>query len=120
MCLDTMVDKCVVCGKPEVNSHWSTKQTFFCSFRCYAMSSVKLLLLLSSIFSVMFIGFGAWVVFSSTDLDLATRLVLLIPFITAEVLGPIPGFVIAIIGFFYNREEGKEEADSEDTDKKKE
>ena len=120
MCLDTMVDKCVVCGKPEVNSHWSTKQTFFCSFRCYAMSSVKLLLLLSFIFSVMFIGFGAWIVFSSTDLDLTTRLVLLIPFITAEVLGPIPGFVIAIIGYFYNREEGKEEADSEVTDKKKE
>ncbi|MCK4972297.1 MAG: hypothetical protein KAS52_03195 [Candidatus Heimdallarchaeota archaeon] len=84
------------------------------------MSSVKLLLLLSFIFSVMFIGFGAWIVFSGTDLDLTTRLVLLIPFITAEVLGPIPGFVIAIIGFIYNRRDEKEQADSEVSDKKKE
>ncbi len=120
MCLNTMVDKCVVCGKPEVNTHWSSKQTFFCSFKCYAMSSAKLLLLLSFIFSVMFIGFGAWIVFTDTPLDLKTRLVLLIPFITAEFLGPIPGFVISIIGFFYNRSDRKEKADSEASDKKKE
>ncbi len=119
MCLNIMVDKCIVCGKPEVNSHWSTKQTFFCSFKCYAMSSVKLLLLLSFIFSVMFIGFGTWIVFTDTDLDLTTRLVLLIPFITAEILGPIPGFVIAIIGFFYNRNETKEKDESEVSDKMK-
>ena len=109
-----MVDKCVVCGKPEVNSHWSTKQTFFCSFRCYAMSSAKLLLLLSFIFSVMFFGFGTWLIIADANL------VLLIPFITAEVLGPIPGFVISMIGFNLNRKEGKLNADTENSDEKKE
>ena len=97
--MNTMENKCVVCGKPEVNTHWSTKQTFFCSFKCYAMSSAKLLLLLSFIFSVMFFGFGTWLVIADAPL------VLLIPFITAEVLGPVPGFVISIIGFVYNKKE---------------
>lgn len=68
----------------------------------------------------MFIGFGAWIVFTDTPLDWQTRLVLLIPFITAEVLGPIPGFVIAIIGFFYNRKDAQEKADFEISDNKKE
>ncbi len=99
-----MVDKCVVCGKPEVNTHWSTKQTFFCSFKCFAMHSSKLLLLLSFIFSAIFFGFGSWIVIADANL------LILIPFITAEVLGPIPGFVISIIGFILNRKTRKEEA----------
>ena len=109
-----MEKKCVVCGKPAVNTHWSTKQTFFCSFKCYAMSSAKLLLLLSFVFSVIFIGFGTWLLLSNS-VQPPEKYVLLIPFITAEVLGPVPGFIISIIGFVYNKEE-KENSKIEEID----
>ncbi len=78
------------------------------------MKSAKLLLLLSFIFSVIFVGFGTCLVI------LDAKLVLLIPFITAEVLVPLPSFVISIIGFNLNRKARKEKASFEVSDKLKE
>ncbi len=101
MFMDYVNKICSYCGNENVNPYWNFKTTGYCSFRCYATSSAKLLLFLSLFFGSLFVGSMIGLGFTSIPPTIH------IPFIVAMLFGPIPGFFISLIGFNYRREDRK-------------
>jgi len=96
-----MIQRCSVCGKPEISKEWTFKSTSYCSFRCFAKGSIKVLIFYSIIFSLIFIPSMIALAFSDIPIGI------IVPFIIAELLGPLPGFVIGLLGLFYKRKDKK-------------
>jgi len=97
-----MTRRCTNCGKDQLSPYWTFKNSGYCSYRCYAVNSAGSLLLYSSIFMAIFIGSMVGMSFAK-DLNNA----LYIPFIVAMSLGPIPGYVTAILGYIYRKQDKK-------------
>ncbi len=94
--MDLMTDKCLVCGNEEINKGWSTKNSKYCSFRCFTKHSVKDLFIWSSAFAIVLVPSLIGILFSAAPLGLIT------PFIIAIVMFPLPGYITGFFGIFYN------------------
>jgi len=101
MLMDPKSRSCTFCGRSPVSVYWSFKTTAYCTFRCYATSSARLLLLLSTIFGLLFAGLI--VAFALLDINPAIYITVSV----ALIFGPIPGFIISLLGFKYRRENKK-------------
>ncbi|MCE7743033.1 MAG: E3 ubiquitin protein ligase [Candidatus Heimdallarchaeota archaeon] len=97
-----MTKRCTNCGIDRTSLYWTFKNSAFCSYRCYAVHSAKLLLLLSSVFAFIFIASMVGMSFSP-ELDP----LLFIPFLVALALGPVPGYITSFLGFIYRRQDKK-------------
>jgi len=99
MLMDSKNRKCSLCGKNKISQYWTFQKSAYCSFKCYAKGNARLLLFLSIFFGVLFIGSMVGLVLADVPPAVHT------PFIIAMVFGPIPGFVISILGFIYRKED---------------
>ena len=97
-----MIKRCTNCGIKRTSVYWTFKNSAFCSYRCYAVHSAGLLLLLSSVFGFIFVASMIGMSFSPVLDPL-----LYIPFIVALILGPIPGYVTSLLGYIYRRQDKK-------------
>lgn len=95
-----MIRKCTNCGRNQISLYWTFKNSAFCSYRCYAIHSAGLLLLLSSVFAFIFIASMIGMSFSPN-----LKPALYIPFLVALSLGPIPGYITSFLGYIYRRQE---------------
>ena len=91
-----MTDKCLVCGKEEINRGWSTKNSKYCSFRCFTKHSVKDLFIWSSAFAIVLVPCLIGILFSNAPIGLIT------PFVIAITMFPLPGYITGFFGIFYN------------------
>ena len=96
--------KCTSCGSSPVSPDWTFKTTAYCSFRCYAKSSARLLLLLSTIFGALFAGLMCVFYFTVGPPE---AFILFIPVSVPLIFGPIPGYFISFLGFWYKRRDKK-------------
>ncbi len=97
-----MTKRCTNCGKNQISLYWTFKNSAFCSYRCYAIHSAGLLLLLSSVFAFIFIASMIGMSFSPN-----LKPALYIPFLVALSLGPLPGYITSVLGYIYRRQEEK-------------
>lgn len=91
-----MTTQCLTCGKEEISRGWSTKNSKYCSFRCFTKHSVKDLFIWSSAFSIVLVPSLIGILYSEAPIGLIT------PFIIALAMFPVPGYITGFFGIFYN------------------
>ena len=91
-----MSEHCLTCGKEEINRGWSTKNSKYCSFRCFTKHSVRDLFIWSTAFCLVLVPSLIGIFFSNAPIGLIT------PFIIAIVMFPVPGYITGFFGIFYN------------------
>ncbi len=97
-----MNKRCTQCGINRISVYWTFKNSAFCSYRCYAINSAGILLLLSSVFAFIFVASMVGMSFAPS-VDPA----LYIPFAVALSLGPVPGYITSVLGYIYRKQDKK-------------
>ncbi len=100
--VNSLKKRCTQCGKDIISRYWTFKTTAFCSYRCYAVNSAGLLLILSSVFAFIFVASMVGMSFSPN-----LKPALYIPFLVALSFGPVPGYITSFLGYIYRKQDKK-------------
>ena len=87
--------KCKWCGKPKVSVMWSGKKGIYCSFRCSAAGTYRMLVAIAILASLLTAVPTIWMVMVQSNLSISEPIPLILIFPIVMLIGLDMSFVYA-------------------------